>query len=236
MSDIGNKVVLAYSGGLDTSVIVPWLKENYDCEVIDPGGWTLKGVPSRAVELDPSEASYYDLIVGLHPDEATRAVAQAALIRPAILIPCCNFWSEGKLGRDELIETIERYYRTRGIGFERVTFSFRGPKNIGLVSEPPDFADASWPATFARFLRARIPTGYREEFSSVNGFVPYNEPVVVGTTPMVYPVRIIPGPEIEADFIVDAGGRGGLGGVRGQVVRIIHDVAEINPDQNFLVR
>jgi argininosuccinate synthase len=28
------KVVLAYSGGLDTSVIVTWLKENYDCEVI----------------------------------------------------------------------------------------------------------------------------------------------------------------------------------------------------------
>ena len=24
-----NKVVLAYSGGLDTSVIIPWLKENY---------------------------------------------------------------------------------------------------------------------------------------------------------------------------------------------------------------
>ena len=29
-----NKVVLAYSGGLDTTVIIPWLKENYDCEVI----------------------------------------------------------------------------------------------------------------------------------------------------------------------------------------------------------
>lgn len=29
------KVVLAYSGGLDTSVIIPWLKEHYDdCEVI----------------------------------------------------------------------------------------------------------------------------------------------------------------------------------------------------------
>ena len=28
------KVVLAYSGGLDTSVIVPWLKNNYNCEVI----------------------------------------------------------------------------------------------------------------------------------------------------------------------------------------------------------
>jgi argininosuccinate synthase len=32
-SDV-NKVVLAYSGGLDTSVIVPWLKNNYNCEVI----------------------------------------------------------------------------------------------------------------------------------------------------------------------------------------------------------
>ncbi len=28
------KIVLAYSGGLDTTVIVPWLKENYDCEVL----------------------------------------------------------------------------------------------------------------------------------------------------------------------------------------------------------
>ncbi|MDO5044512.1 MAG: argininosuccinate synthase, partial [Coriobacteriia bacterium] len=28
------KVVLAYSGGLDTSVCIPWLKENYNCEVI----------------------------------------------------------------------------------------------------------------------------------------------------------------------------------------------------------
>ena len=35
MSKKIKKVVLAYSGGLDTSVIIPWLKENYDnCEVI----------------------------------------------------------------------------------------------------------------------------------------------------------------------------------------------------------
>ena len=29
-----NKVVLAYSGGLDTSIIISWLKEPYGCEVI----------------------------------------------------------------------------------------------------------------------------------------------------------------------------------------------------------
>ena len=32
------KIVLAYSGGLDTSVIIPWLKENYgNPEIIAPG-------------------------------------------------------------------------------------------------------------------------------------------------------------------------------------------------------
>lgn len=34
MSSKVNKVVLAYSGGLDTSIIIPWLKDNYGCEVI----------------------------------------------------------------------------------------------------------------------------------------------------------------------------------------------------------
>jgi len=29
-----NKVVLAYSGGLDTSIIAKWLQETYDCEVV----------------------------------------------------------------------------------------------------------------------------------------------------------------------------------------------------------
>ena len=113
-------------------------KYNYDCEVVDPRGWPLKGVPSQVVEFSPSAADYYDLIVGLHPDEAMRAVAAAALIRPTILIPCCNFWSDEKLGRDELIEAIEDYYRKHGVTFERVVFGFRGPRNIGMVSDPPD--------------------------------------------------------------------------------------------------
>lgn len=113
-------------------------KYNYEYEIIDPRGWTLKGVENRQTKLDPASASYYDLIVGLHPDEATRAVAEAALVRPAVLIPCCNFWSEEKLGRDELVEAIEAYYEQHNVRFERVTFAFKGPKNIGIVSEPPE--------------------------------------------------------------------------------------------------
>jgi hypothetical protein len=112
-------------------------KYNYTCEVVDPRGWVLKGVPNREQEFDPMLASYYDLIVGLHPDEALPAIAGAALIRPTILIPCCNFWSEEKLGRDALLAAIEQYYLQHGVSFEKIVFGFKGPKNIGLVSRPP---------------------------------------------------------------------------------------------------
>lgn len=112
-------------------------KYNYACEVIDPRVNVLKGVKSRACEFDVSLASYYDLIIGLHPDEATRAVAEAARIRPAIIVPCCNFWSEEKLGQEELLQAIEAYYCEHGVAYERVEFAFKGPKNIGLVSNPP---------------------------------------------------------------------------------------------------
>src|SRR5438105_4786982 len=49
-----DKVILAYSGGLDTSIIIPWLKENYDYEVIavavDVGqGKELNGLKEKAL-------------------------------------------------------------------------------------------------------------------------------------------------------------------------------------------
>jgi len=133
----GIKHIADVAGGQGMLCRILRKKYNYDCEVVDPRGWTLRGVAAQGEEFAPSMAAYYDLIVGLHPDEATRAVAMAALVRPAILIPCCNFWSEEKLGRDELVEAIAAYYRQHKVRFERVIFAFKGPKNIGLVSEPP---------------------------------------------------------------------------------------------------
>lgn len=50
MSDI-NKVVLAYSGGLDTSVIVRWLQETYDCEVV-----TFTADIGQGEEVEPARA------------------------------------------------------------------------------------------------------------------------------------------------------------------------------------
>ena len=46
-----NKVVLAYSGGLDTSVLIPWLKEHYGCEVIAVSGNVGQGTELAARHL-----------------------------------------------------------------------------------------------------------------------------------------------------------------------------------------
>ncbi|HEC33952.1 MAG TPA: argininosuccinate synthase [Chloroflexi bacterium] len=62
-----DKVVLAYSGGLDTSVIVPWLKENYGCEVVTftadlgQGDDELAGLEEKAITSGASKAYITDL-------------------------------------------------------------------------------------------------------------------------------------------------------------------------------
>lgn len=62
-----NKVVLAYSGGLDTSAIIPWLKENYGCEVVafaadvGQGDDELEGLKEKALASGASECYIYDL-------------------------------------------------------------------------------------------------------------------------------------------------------------------------------
>jgi len=60
------KVVLAYSGGLDTSCIVPWLKENYGCEVVcfcaDVGqAEELNGLEKKAIASGASQLIIHDL-------------------------------------------------------------------------------------------------------------------------------------------------------------------------------
>lgn len=60
------KIVLAYSGGLDTSIIIPWLKEHYDCEVIavagDVGqGEELSPLNEKAIKTGASKIYIEDL-------------------------------------------------------------------------------------------------------------------------------------------------------------------------------
>lgn len=63
------KAVLAYSGGLDTSIIVPWLKEHYGCEVVcycsnvGQGGMELDGLEAKARLIGADDVIVEDLRV-----------------------------------------------------------------------------------------------------------------------------------------------------------------------------
>ena len=61
MADSINKVVLAYSGGLDTSVILKWLQTEYQCEVV-----TFTADLGQGEELEPARAKA--LLLGIKPE------------------------------------------------------------------------------------------------------------------------------------------------------------------------
>ena len=61
MADSVKKVVLAYSGGLDTSVILKWLQTEYNCEVV-----TFTADLGQGEELEPARAKA--LLLGIKPE------------------------------------------------------------------------------------------------------------------------------------------------------------------------
>ena len=93
------KVVLAYSGGLDTSIIIPWLKENYNnCEVIAVSGNVgqndeLDGLEEKAIKtgasklyiLDQTEEYVNDFII---PTMKAGAVYEDYLLGTSTARPC----------------------------------------------------------------------------------------------------------------------------------------------------
>ena len=85
------KVVLAYSGGLDTSIIIPWLKENYnDCEVIAVSGNVgqadeLVGLEEKALKTGASKIYIEDLTDEFVDDYVIPTVKAGALYEDYML-------------------------------------------------------------------------------------------------------------------------------------------------------
>jgi argininosuccinate synthase len=110
------RAALAYSGGLDTSIIVPWLKENYGCEVVcycsDVGqGAELDGLEAKARKIGASEVIVEDLRLPFVRDFCFPALRAGAiyegtyllgtsLARP--LIAARQVWCAGHTGADAL--------------------------------------------------------------------------------------------------------------------------------------
>ncbi len=85
------KAVLAYSGGLDTSIIVPWLKEHYGCEVVcycsDVGqGKELDGLEARARKLGAGDVVVEDLRMPFVRDFCFPALRAGALYEGRYLL------------------------------------------------------------------------------------------------------------------------------------------------------
>jgi argininosuccinate synthase len=90
--DKPKKVALAYSGGLDTSVIIPWLKENYGCQVvavcgnIGQGDDELVGLEQKALRTGASEVYVEDLREEFVRDYLWRMVRSGAVYEHKYLL------------------------------------------------------------------------------------------------------------------------------------------------------
>lgn len=87
------KVVLAYSGGLDTSAIIPWLKETYDnCEIVafcadvGQGEAELEGLHEKAIASGASECYIVDLKEELVADYIYPTIATGAIYEGTYLL------------------------------------------------------------------------------------------------------------------------------------------------------
>lgn len=87
------KVVLAYSGGLDTSAIIPWLKETYDnCEIVafcadvGQGDEELEGLTEKALASGASECHIVDLKEELVADYIYPTIATGAIYEGTYLL------------------------------------------------------------------------------------------------------------------------------------------------------
>lgn len=86
------KVVLAYSGGLDTSVIIPWLKENYSCEVIAVAGnvgqgeGELHGLEEKAIRTGASKCYIEDITQEFVDDFIIPAIQTGAVYEGKYLL------------------------------------------------------------------------------------------------------------------------------------------------------
>ena len=86
------KIVLAYSGGLDTSVILPWLKERYACEVIafaanlGQGDDELDGIEEKALRSGASKCVVADLRQEFAEEYCFRVLAAGAAYEQVYLL------------------------------------------------------------------------------------------------------------------------------------------------------
>ena len=107
-------------------------KYNYQAEVIDPRHYQVVGVQNRQCEYVSDMASYYDLVIGLHPDEAVREVVESAKSGRCWWCPAATF------GTAPASWAQRRWWRTSASGWRKTAsatkpspFPLKGRKILG---------------------------------------------------------------------------------------------------------
>ena len=126
------KVVLAYSGGLDTSIIIPWLKENYNnCEVIavsgDVGqGTELDGLEEKALKTGASKLYVEDLKKEFITDYIYPTMQAGAVYEGEYLLAKMTGYNT-KLYHDALTGIYNRRY------YEDIARNMSGPSGVAIM-------------------------------------------------------------------------------------------------------
>ena len=121
-------------------------QRGYNCTVIDPRKTNLSKKERQLANrkkihferirsrFSSDMANSYDLIIGLHPDEATEAICCAAHSKPVVLVPCCRYWNGIEShGSPNLAETIRRFFRRNKIDWWETLLKMNG-KNLVFVT------------------------------------------------------------------------------------------------------
>lgn len=126
------------------------LRRSYSPTVIDP---RRSGLPKRVrkqerksalktgrllrpkflnVEVVEADLSEFDLLVGLHPDEATEPLARLATQKPVVLVPCCNKgFGVMSHGSPNAADTVRRIWKSLGVPYRETLLPITG-KNVVL--------------------------------------------------------------------------------------------------------
>jgi len=125
-------------------------QKGYDCTVIDPRKTNLskkerqisqrKGIQFKRIrsKFHSEMADDYDLVIGLHPDQATEEICRAAQFKPTIIVPCCKYWDGIEShGSASLPDTIRKFFRRNKIEWWETLLKMNG-KNLVFVTQPKE--------------------------------------------------------------------------------------------------
>jgi hypothetical protein len=117
-------------------------QKGFDCTVIDPRKTDLpkeyrlkhrrghKTFKRERKLFTRGDAIDYDLIIGLHPDGATKEICISSLTKPVFIVPCCNHW-EGTTG--DMVRVVDKFLTRNNVAYRMVSLPIRG-QHIGFLT------------------------------------------------------------------------------------------------------